>query len=374
MRILVAHLVSSARTGGMSRLMGRVHDLLEAAGHEIHYLTADHVGEAVQSRWGRFAFQMLVRRAAIDAERSGRPFDIVNVHEPHAAAIALFRRGLEHTAVVAMTHGLEQRGWDIARYHIHSRPALKTRLTYPISTLWLARLALGRADHVICLNTVDRQFLHERFHIDESNITPVTPGADVVFGEAAAARNYVRGHRLLFAGTWIPRKGVKELSEAFSRLVERGVDVRLDIIGGGVPESEIRANFSGSAAGRVHALAGGGDPEIAAAMAEADVFVLPSVFEGTPLTLVEAMWSGLPIVTTATAGMRDVVAHERTGLLVPPGESAALELALERVICDSGLRRLLGTAAHTIASSRYTWNNAAAAFEAAYQAGRRRHG
>lgn len=374
MRILVAHLVGSARTGGMSRLMGRVHDLLETAGHDVHYLTADDVGEVIQSRWGRFAFQLLVRRTALDAARRGRPFDIVNVHEPHAAAIALVRRGLDRTAVVAMTHGVEQRGWEVARHHIHSHPSLKTRLTYPISTLWLSRVGLRRADHVICLNTMDREFLTRRLHIEQSTITTVTPGAEPIFGQAAATRSYASSGRLLFAGTWLARKGVKELGHAFSRLVDRGFDLRLDIIGGGVAESQIRGDFDGPAAGRVRVVAGGGDAEMADAMAAADVFVLPSLFEGTPLTVVEAMWSGLPIVTTATAGMRDVVADERTGLLVPPADSAALEQALERMAGDRELRQRLGTAAHAIASSRYTWNNTAAVFEAAYRTACRRHG
>ena len=374
MRILVAHLVGSARTGGMSRLMGRVHDQLATAGHEIHYLTADHVDAGVNSRLGRFRFQGLVRRAAVDAARRGQPFDIVNVHEPHAAAIAVFRRGLEPTAIVAMTHGVERRGWDVALQHPPSRPPLKTRVTYPISTLWLSRQALRHADHVICLNTMDREFLTRRFGIPEADITAITPGADPLFGAAAGVRTYASGGRLLFAGTWIARKGVKELSQAFNRLIDRGFDLRLDIIGGGAAEAEIRRDFSEAAAGRVRALPGGGDAEMAQAMADADVFVLPSLFEGTPLTLVEAMWSGLPVVTTATAGMRDVVAHERTGLLVPPADPVALERTLEHVTGDAALRRALGGAAHRVASDRYTWEHTAASFEAAYRAARRRHG
>jgi glycosyltransferase involved in cell wall biosynthesis len=374
MRILVAHLVSSARTGGMSRLMGRVHDELQLAGHEVHYLTADRVGAAVHSRGGRFAFQLLVRHAAAGAARRGHPFDIINVHEPHAAIAARFRRGLGNVSIVAMTHGVEQRGWEIALQHPPSRPPLKTRLTYPMSTLWPARVGLRRADHVICLNCTDRDFLRCRFGIDESNVTPITPGADPVFGNAAASRTYADGRRLLFAGTWIPRKGVMELTEAFNRLIDRGLDLRLDIVGGGSPEAQILAGFSRRSVDRVRVLPGGGDAEMASAMGAADIFVLPSLFEGTPLTLVEAMWSGLPVVTTATAGMRDVVTHDRTGILVPPADSVALDQALERMAGDRELRSRLGAAAHTVASSRYTWRNAAAAFESAYRAARLRHG
>jgi len=85
------------------------------------------------------------------------------------------------------------------------------------------------------------------------------------------------------------------------------------------------------------------------------------------------MWSGLPVVTTATAGMQDVVTHERTGLLVAPADSRALAGAIARLIEDPALRAALGTAAHDVASSSYTWTQAAATFDAAYRAARARH-
>jgi glycosyltransferase involved in cell wall biosynthesis len=72
--------------------------------------------------------------------------------------------------------------------------------------------------------------------------------------------------------------------------------------------------------------------------------------------------------------MKDVVSDGRTGLLVPPADAAALASALERAIGDAHLRRRLGTEAHAVASHRYTWDNAAATFSAAYQAARGNHG
>jgi glycosyltransferase involved in cell wall biosynthesis len=109
------------------------------------------------------------------------------------------------------------------------------------------------------------------------------------------------------------------------------------------------------------------DRETAAALAAADIFVLPSLFEGTPLTLIEAMWSGLPVVTTATAGMKDVVRHDENGLLVQPGSVESLAGGIDRLARDGDLRRRLGVAAHRAAVERYTWRQTAAAFEAAYR-------
>jgi glycosyltransferase involved in cell wall biosynthesis len=108
-------------------------------------------------------------------------------------------------------------------------------------------------------------------------------------------------------------------------------------------------------------------------MRDADIFVLPSLFEGTPLTLIEAMWSGLPVVTTATAGMKDVVSDQRSGLLVPPGDVGALAAAIDQLTSDAALRRRLGTEAHAVAHREYTWDNAAATFASAYQSARAGH-
>ena len=75
------------------------------------------------------------------------------------------------------------------------------------------------------------------------------------------------------------------------------------------------------------------------ALATAGVLVLPSLAEGFGLVLIEAMAAGVPVVATDVPGIRDVVRHERNGLLVPPRNAAALAAAIKRVLDDVGLRR-----------------------------------
>ena len=374
MRILVAHLVGSERSGGMSRLMGRAHDELERDGHEVTYLSADDVPPVTRGRGGRLLFPWAVRKAVVDAVRDGRPYDVVNVHEPHGAPVAALRAGQNGTAVVAMTHGVEQRGWEVSLSDAATRPSLKTRCVYPVSSLWQSRMALRRADHVICLNTQDRDFLEGRFGVDGARITRVTPGADAVFGECAWRRSYGAPRRLLFAGTWLRRKGTHVLAAAFERLCSRGSPLALDVLGAGAPGTRVRADFPAAIRNRVSVVTARDDRETAAVMNAADIFVLPSLFEGTPLTLIEAMWSALPVVTTSTAGMKDVVRHEREGLLVDPGDADALAFAIERLAHDQDLRRRLGAAAHATAVEHYTWKRAAKSFETAYRAAQERRG
>jgi len=107
---------------------------------------------------------------------------------------------------------------------------------------------------------------------------------------------------------------------------------------------------------------------MAAAFAGADLFVLPSLFEGTPLTLMQAMMSGLPIVTTATCGMKDVIGHERTGLLVPIRSATSVIAAVERLKSDHTLRERLGRAARSQALTNYSWERSAEPVLRAYEA------
>jgi glycosyltransferase involved in cell wall biosynthesis len=110
-----------------------------------------------------------------------------------------------------------------------------------------------------------------------------------------------------------------------------------------------------------------GIEDIVPAFTTADVCVLPSLFEGAPLALMEAMMSGMPIVTTATCGMKDVVEDGVTGLLVAIRSPAAIVKAVEALIADSGLRERIGRAAQRKALERYTWDRVAAPVKSVYE-------
>jgi glycosyltransferase involved in cell wall biosynthesis len=84
--------------------------------------------------------------------------------------------------------------------------------------------------------------------------------------------------------------------------------------------------------------------DVPALLAAADVFVLPSYYEGLPMSVIEAMLSGLPVVASNLPGIREQVLPEITGLLVPPRDAAAVAAALGRLVRDPGLRTAMGAA------------------------------
>jgi glycosyltransferase involved in cell wall biosynthesis len=88
-------------------------------------------------------------------------------------------------------------------------------------------------------------------------------------------------------------------------------------------------------------------------LAAADLFVLSSRSEGLPLSILEAMAAGLPVVASSVGGVPELVVEGETGLLVPPGDPHALAAAIERLLDDSALRRRLGAAGRTRVSEHF---------------------
>jgi glycosyltransferase involved in cell wall biosynthesis len=150
-------------------------------------------------------------------------------------------------------------------------------------------------------------------------------------------------------------------------LAERHSDLTLHVIGAGVPPDVVRGQFPPAIRDRIHCDTPQDDVSMAAAFAAADLFLLPSLFEGTPLTLIQAMMSGLPIVTTATCGMKDVIVDWQNGLLVPIRSPRALVTAIDALRVNRSLRVQLGKAARAEARARYTWDRAAEPVLRAYE-------
>jgi glycosyltransferase involved in cell wall biosynthesis len=230
-----------------------------------------------------------------------------------------------------------------------------------------ARLGLKCADHVFCVSNQDRDYLTRRLGIPGERITRIYSAADPAYATIAGRRDYARGDRLVFFGTWIARKGTRDLVEAFTALAARYHTMTLTVLGSGMPRATVVEAFPAHVRSKVLWTDASSAPAMAEVLASTDIYVLPSLFEGTPLTLVEAMMTGVPSICTDTSGMHDVIEHGRNGLLVPLRSPASLVGAVERLRNDDRLRERLGRAAHVDARDRYTWPRVARPVREAYE-------
>ena len=147
------------------------------------------------------------------------------------------------------------------------------------------------------------------------------------------------------------QKGHRYLFEALAS--QRSLaDVHLLVVGGGEQRDALVNDVEQKGlSARVHFL--GPRRDLGNLLAAMDLFVLASLWEGLPLSMVLAMGAGVPIVATRVAGIPEVVADGRTGLLVPPRDANALGLALARLLGDPDLHRRFGDEARAAVLPRF---------------------
>jgi glycosyltransferase involved in cell wall biosynthesis len=147
-------------------------------------------------------------------------------------------------------------------------------------------------------------------------------------------------------------KGFDVLIDALGELKRQGRRLRCQVIGEGPLRRELQARIERQGLSRLVELAGARpQDEVRAALCAATIFTLPSVVapsgdrDGIPVSLMEAMAAGAPVVSTRVSGIPELIEHEREGLLVAPQDSRALADAFARLLDDGALRRRLAVAA-----------------------------
>jgi len=203
-----------------------------------------------------------------------------------------------------------------------------------------------RADRVVVPSRYSAGVAAAAYGIPEDRLAVVPEPIDLaawrrLFAEARAGR--AARPTVLAVARMYPRKRLHDLLEAAAVLAGRIPDLEVRIVGEGPESARLRA---------LHARLGLGDRAVflgevsrstlAVEYVRAHCFCLPTVQEGFGLVFAEAMAAGLPVVACRAAAVPEVVAEDRTGLLVEPRSPQALAAALERILKDEGLRTQMG--------------------------------
>lgn len=367
--LIIAGVAGKAEAGGA----GVVHNIakqLRSFGHTIKVLFSEDLVPA--PRWpARLRTVEFSRRAARYISEVKSEYDLVNIYAPHGFSYGFLRRRHSTAAgppYVMTMHGLEER-----RNYAMRLEAQKGRADYfRWSNRWWQhfyhmrtyRWSFETADQCIVTNRESLLLLQLHYGLtpDRTWFIPNGVGPEFYYQRSAAEAS---PRKLLFVGTWIDHKGIYNLAEAFTQLLGKHPDARLTIAGCAEPEEKIRRNFPAAAQSAIAVRPFVPRAEMPALYADHDIFVLPSLVEGMPLVLLEAMASSLAVVTSESNGMTDLVEDGHDGLLTIPGDTASLLEALDKVCRDSELRMRLGAAAAE-KMKRYTWTRSARRHEAVF--------
>jgi glycosyltransferase involved in cell wall biosynthesis len=219
--------------------------------------------------------------------------------------------------------------------------------------------ALACARHVVASSTTTMRILAEDFQVPLERLSVVEPGTDQVVKEPRTRGEAVS---LLSVGALVPRKGYDVLVAALAQI--RHLPWRLALVGdttrSALTAQRLRDEIARHGlAGRISLRGVVSADELASLYAHADLFVLPSRFEGYGMAFAEAIAHGVPVVGTRVGAIAQTV-PKRAGVLVPPDDAPALAGALQRLIEHPEQRECL--AAGTRAAMFPSWRQQGARF------------
>ncbi len=183
------------------------------------------------------------------------------------------------------------------------------------------------------------------------------------FGKGLVVRS--GGRRIGCVARLSPEKGIDRLISAFAAVVRRMPDARLTIVGEGEERPALEARVRELGLGESVEFLGFQD-DVAAALGTFDLFVLPSLTEGIPLALLEAMAAGLPVIATRVGGVPEVIEDGTSGVLVEAGNAIALELAMLDLLFNPARLAALGAGARERIRRHFNLNRMALQYRELY--------
>jgi glycosyltransferase involved in cell wall biosynthesis len=308
--------------------------------------TGNMAGDVANSWTAKFALVGFLGADFIQAVRARRNFEPQVVHAhwwfPNGV-VGTWVSSLSHLPLVTTLHGTDVR---LAR------------------TIGVAKPLFGHVlKHSAAVTTVSR-WLKDETETLVPGIHPTVapmPVATSLFGPG----NSRDGSRLLFVGRLTQQKGIEHLLHALAQMKSSAT---LDIVGDGPIRSSLeeKARELGVSS-RIRWHGQVKQSELPRLYQSASALVVPSAEEGLGLVAVEALLCETPVVAFDSGGLRDVIQHDKTGLLVKPGDRAALAAALDGLLASNGRGSELGRAGRLYALSAFAPESAARRYADIYR-------
>jgi glycosyltransferase involved in cell wall biosynthesis len=363
-RLRIAMMLESDGPGGAEMMVFRLSNELRKRGHTIV-----PVGPANGIGW----LGDLFREAGISPEvfRIRRPLDPACLQ----GLVRLFR---EHRIDAVHSHEFTMAVYGAAASRLLGLPQVITmhggfKVCKALRRRVALRWAMRNSNHTVMVSRATRRQFASDLGVDEERFTVVPNGVPVTGGSATSVRAEFGIQPddcvLLAVGTLEHHKGHRVLLEALARLVSTGMNAPWKLIiaggrGGDQRESLVQFADEEGLYDRVHIVTDRHDiPDL---LELADIFVMPSLWEGLPMALLEAMIARKAIIASATSGIPEAIVDGRDGLLVTPGDVGSLSRALRTLVTDRARRETLGAAAAARAHQEFTVQIMADRYETLY--------
>ncbi len=278
--------------------------------------------------------------------------------------------------------GLHRDGWPLLETLHHpitvdrtiALDHAETRLARSTTRRWFGFLRMQvrvarRLPAVLTVSHNSKVDINAQMHVPLDRMTVVPVGVDHTVFRPYADVAKRPGRLMVTSSSDVPMKGLVPLLEAIAKLrVER--DIELVVIGRPRPGGRVAQALERlGLTDMVTTISGVSDEELARLYGEAEVAIVPSLYEGFSLPAIEAMSCGVPVVATTGGALPEVVGVSgETGVLVEPNDPEALLVAIRSLLDDPALRERLGTRGRERVMERFTWQVTARGTAACYDA------
>jgi glycosyltransferase involved in cell wall biosynthesis len=263
--------------------------------------------------------------------------DLIHSHEFFMNSYGAMASMLTGVPLLATVHGRNYYG-----------DRLRRRVMYRAVSRWACLVAVCEAT---------KEYLVEHVGVARGRVRVVYNGVEVDEIPAIKAKGvHGSSHRsptIATVGRLSPVKGHSHLLLAARELVQRWRDLRVLIVGKGRLEGVLRQQVVDLGLSK-NVIFTGHLEDVSALWNHVDAFILPSLSEGMPLSLLEAMAAGVPPVATRVGGVVEAIEDGKTGLLVPAGDSQALAEAIRRLLEDQTLANEIGKSARQTVAGRFS--------------------
>jgi glycosyltransferase involved in cell wall biosynthesis len=310
-----------------------------------------------------------------DLARQGK-VDLVHAHATHGISYSLLRRLVLDRPLVVHVHDTTAgavRSGEYFPFRRGFKTALKERYIVNMALL-RQRLMWRKADRLIAVCTSVANELSEDYGIPKDRIRVVFNGVDTGTFRPPSDKHQVRKELglegdpiVLFVGHFGLRKGSHLLLKTVPAVLKSFPQALFILVGGtpsflasGIYWNTLRDIVAQSGVSeRVKFVGTVPYDEVVSYYRAADLFVLPTLYEGLPKVVLEAMACGLPVVTTRVSGNTDAVVDGETGVLVDPRSVEQLRDAMLSVLSDPGMMRRMSAKGRGRAEEMFTWERAA---------------